>query len=70
MEASKFSTVRFPYTYAYDYLRVKLNRPDISRGEMAQIVKIILQDTDVDKEDVCVRLATLYCSEHRIFIKD
>lgn len=56
---------RYPYTYAYDHLRIKTD-VGISRADMAQIVSEIAKVLEVPKEVVAERLADRYLEENGI----
>lgn len=59
---------RYPYTYAADYLRMKVGddygKGLISRGAAAQVQTIIAKALAVDKETISKALAELYILEN------
>lgn len=59
-----YSSGRYPYTYAYDYLREKTT-PNISRADMSQILGLIvdglgLENQGMTKETCAIMLAEKY----------
>lgn len=55
---------RYPYTYAYDLIRTSIpygeNGCKISRGDCAQMCKILSKVLGVENEDLCKKLADYY----------
>lgn len=68
----RFSPSRYPYTYAYDYLRGDCNAPGYegiaSRGEMAEKVGAYCEYNGLDKDETCAMLADRYIADHGIEI--
>lgn len=62
-----FIAGRYPYTYAYDYLR-EMNGPvgSMSRADCAGAVGRWCEQSGVDKDSLCVMLADLYIDRHAI----
>ena len=50
---------RYPYTYAADYLREKVNVP-VSRGEMSLLLAYVAAVIDMPDEELAKKLADKY----------
>jgi hypothetical protein len=55
-----FIASRYPYTFAYDFLRIHLAKVDVSRGDMSQYVKLECERLGLDKDTICCTLADAY----------
>lgn len=57
---SDFIPTRYPHTYAYDFLRITEPKPDNSRGEQAEFVRLTCQRNGFDTDVVLCQLADAY----------
>lgn len=62
---SQFTANRYPYTYAYDYLRSHPEDFGLPRG-LARMDCASLLKNNKDKEKICVLLADAYLREWNI----
>ena len=54
---------RYPYTYAYDNLRLHAHSPETSRAACAAMMEKICEVMKLDKPTVCTALADNFIEE-------
>ena len=64
---SSFSPTRWPYTYAYDYVRSHTPGA-MSRSDVARTLLSYVDGDEIDKEHVCIELAAAHCAEGGIAV--
>jgi len=75
--SEKFTPTRFPFTYAYDFVRAHhkdleieylADESDGSRGDTAKVIKRFCEENSLSRRTVVTTLAYAYCLYYDLYI--